>query len=163
MGVRNCADIGENLQKIITRLMANDKLVNLLYYTDKDPYSKEILTEEQKREEVYEKLIKIIPRVGPKETANSMVVVKVVSARLDPNNTEFKNLTLEVEVFVPMTQWIIRDSNLRPFAILGEVQKSLNGKTVNGLGKMVGGSFDLNYLSDEISCYVQTFSITSYE
>ena len=143
--------------------MANDKLVNLLYYTDKDPYSKEALTEEQKREEVYEKLIKIVPRVGPKETANSMVVVKVVGARLDPNNTEFKNLALEFEVFVPMTQWIIRDSNLRPFAILGEIQKSLNGKTVNGLGKMVGGDFDLNYLSDEISCYVQTFSITSYE
>jgi hypothetical protein len=37
MGVRNCREIGENLQKIVTRLMANDRLVNLLYYTDKDP------------------------------------------------------------------------------------------------------------------------------
>ena len=36
MGVRNCAEIGENLQTIMTRLMANDNLVNLLYYTDKD-------------------------------------------------------------------------------------------------------------------------------
>jgi hypothetical protein len=37
MGVRNCEEIGINLQKIVTRLMANDDLVNLLYYTDKDP------------------------------------------------------------------------------------------------------------------------------
>ena len=32
MGVRNCAEIGENLQKIVTRLMANADLVNVLYY-----------------------------------------------------------------------------------------------------------------------------------
>ena len=34
MAVRNCAEIGENLQKIVKRLMANDNFVNLLYYTD---------------------------------------------------------------------------------------------------------------------------------
>ena len=32
MSVRNCREVGENLQKIVTRLMANDKLVNLIYY-----------------------------------------------------------------------------------------------------------------------------------
>jgi hypothetical protein len=37
MGVRNCRELGENLQKIVHRLMSNDRLVNLLYYTDKDP------------------------------------------------------------------------------------------------------------------------------
>ena len=52
---------------------------------------------------------------------------------------------------------------MRPFAIMGEVQESLNGKTINGLGKMVGGDFDLQFLSEEISCYVQMFYITSYE
>ena len=36
MAVRNCAEIGENLQKIVTRLMANDELVNLLYFNDSD-------------------------------------------------------------------------------------------------------------------------------
>ena len=56
MGVRNCAEIGENLQKIVTRLMANDDLVNLLYYTDKDPLSQPHLSEEQKREEIFEKM-----------------------------------------------------------------------------------------------------------
>ena len=59
MGVRNCAEIGENLQKIVTRLMANENLVKLLYYTDKDPLNHPDLTEEQKRKEVYEKIIKI--------------------------------------------------------------------------------------------------------
>ena len=55
MGVRNCAEIGENLQKIMTRLMANDNLVNLLYYTNKDPLSQPHLTEEEKREKEIKK------------------------------------------------------------------------------------------------------------
>ena len=49
MGVRNCREIGENLQKIVTRLMANDKLVNLIYYSDKDPLSQPYLSDEQKK------------------------------------------------------------------------------------------------------------------
>lgn len=163
MGIRNCKDIGENLQKIVSRLMTNDILVKLLYYTEKDPYSKEPLTMEQKKAEVYEKLIKIVPRVGPKDTAKSLVVVQVTKGITNEGNDEFKDLALQVEVFVPLTQWIIKDSNLRPFAILGEVQNSLNGKTINGLGKMVGGDFELSFISEEIACYVQQYRITSYE
>ena len=78
MGVRNCREIGENLQKIVTRLMANDKLVNLIYYSDKDPLSQPYLSDEQKKQEIFGKLIKIIPRIGPKEDAKSMVKSRCV-------------------------------------------------------------------------------------
>jgi hypothetical protein len=54
MGVRNCQEIGENLQKIVKRLLANDNLVKLLYYTDKDPLSQPLLTEEDKKEKIFE-------------------------------------------------------------------------------------------------------------
>jgi hypothetical protein len=46
---------------------------------------------------------------------------------------------------------------------MGEVQKSLDGKTINGLGKMVGGDFSLNFLTEEISAYEQQFNITTYD
>ena len=163
MGVRNCREIGENLQKIVTRLMANDKLVNLLYYTDKDPLSQPPLTDEQKKKEIFEKLIKVVPRVGPKENAKSIIAIRVVSGNKITSNTEFRNVKISVEVFVPLTQWIIKDTNLRPFAILGEIEESLDGKKINGLGEMKGGNFDLNFLTEEIGAYEQTFWITAYE
>ena len=47
--------------------------------------------------------------------------------------------------------------------ILGEIEESLKNKNINGLGKMTGGDFDLNFLTDEISAYEQTFWITTYE
>ena len=143
--------------------MANDRLVNLLYYTDKDPLSQPPLTQEQKKELIFEKLIKLTPRIGPKEDAKSIIVIKAVRANKLNSNTEFKDVKIQVEVVVPLTQWFIKDVNLRPYLILGEIEESLNGKTVNGLGKMTGGDFDTNFFTDEVSDFEQTFWITSYE
>lgn len=162
MGVRNCAEIGVNLHKIISRLLANDDLVNLLYYTDKDPLSQPTLSDEQKKKEVFEKLIKIVPRIGPKETAHSMVAIRVAGGKKDLQNNEFRTISIIFDVFIPLTQWFLKDDNLRPFKILGEIEKSLNDKTINGLGKMSGGDFDLNFLTEELSCYTQKYEIITY-
>lgn len=163
MGVRNCQELGENLQKIIKRLMANDDLVKLLYYTGPDPLGAENLSMEQKQTEIFEKLIKTVPYVGTKDTANSVVVVYVQGARKIPGNKEFKNVRILVDVIVPMSQWYIKSTNLRPFEILGKIQSSLDDKTVNGLGKMVGGDFELNFTTNDVVCYQQVYEITEYD
>lgn len=163
MGVRNLGELGLNLQKIIKRLLANKNLVKLLYYTGKDPLDSTALTDEEVKSKIYEKMIKIVPRVGSKETANSVIAMSVVNGIKNNQNTEFQTIQINFEIFTPMTQWIIKDENLRPFAIMGEIQKSLNEKEINGLGKIKGGDFELNFLTEEVSCYKQTFYITTYE
>ena len=110
-----------------------------------------------------EKLIKVVPRVGPKETAQSLIALRVVRGTRNKENLEFQDLILQIEVFTPMTQWIIKDTNLRPFAIIGELQNSLDDKIINGLGRLMGGDFDLNFLTEEMSCYEVTYRITDYE
>lgn len=161
--VRNLEELGPNLQKIVVRLQSNQKLLKLLYYADKDPYSQPDLTQEQIQKEVFEKLIKVVPRVGPKETAQSLISLRVVNGVTNRGNSEFRDIGLGVEVFVPLTQWVIKDSNLRPFSIMGEIQKSLNGKVINGMGKIQGGDFSLNFLTEEISCYEMTFDFVEYD
>ena len=163
MAVRNCTEIGENLQKVVKRLMANDNLVNLLYYTDKDPLSQPHLTDTEKQEKIFEKLIKIVPVVEPREDEKSVVAIRITGGSRISGNTDFRNVKISIEVFVPMTAWIFKNTNLRPFAILGEIEKSLQGKTINGLGKIEGGEFDLSFLTKEMSCYQQDFWITTYE
>jgi hypothetical protein len=163
MGVRNCNELGVNLQKIIKRLIANDELVNLLYYEDENPLGQSALSTEVKQKEIFEKLIKTVPRVGTKDTAKSVIVVYVQRASKTPGNKEFKNVRILVDVIVPLTQWYIQDTNLRPFAILGRIQESLDDKTINGLGKIVGGDFELNFVTDDVICYQQTFEITEYD
>lgn len=163
MNVRSLGEMGINLQKIVSRLQSNQNLLKLLYYSDKDPLSNADLTAEQIKNLIFEKLIKIVPRVGPKETAQSLISLRVVNGTINNENDQIQDVGLAIEVFVPLTQWIIKDSNLRPFAIMGEILKSLNNKNVNGLGKIQGGDFALNFLTDEISCYEMNFSIQQYE
>ena len=161
--VRDLKELGPNLQKVVTRLQSNQDLLKLLYYTDKDPLSHPDLTSEQIQKEIFEKLIKIVPRVGPKETAQSLISIRVVDGLTNKGNSEFRNIGLGIEVFVPLTQWLIKDANLRPFCIMGEIQRSLNGKVINGIGKIEGGDFSLNFLTEEISCYEMTFEFVEYD
>ena len=46
MSIRNCGEMGSNLQKIVKRLLANQNLLKLLYYTDTDPLSHKDLDED---------------------------------------------------------------------------------------------------------------------
>ena len=163
MSARNCQELGINLQKVCSRLLANDELVKLLYHTDIDPFSQEALTDEDKKKKIFNDLICVIPKVGTREDNRSVIAVYIPKAAGISGNSEYKTVTIAIDIFVPLTQWIIKDSNLRPFAIMGEIQKSLNGKTINGLGKIKGGDFDLILLTDEMSGYRQVFSITEYE
>ena len=163
MAVRNCREIGANLQLIVRRLMANDTLVNLLYYTDVDPLANEHLTEEQKREKIFEKLIKITPVVTEKELSQTTIAITVIKGNKNSSNNEFRNVSIRIETFIPLNQWLIRHENLRPFLILGEIQESLDQKTVNGLGKLDGGDFELSFLTNEVACYTQMFDIITYD
>ena len=162
MAVHNCAELGLNLQKIVNRLMANDELVKLLHYENDNPLEQPALSKEIKQKEIFEKLIKTVPRVGTKDTAKSIIVVYVQRASRIAGNKEFKSVRILVDVIVPLTQWYIKSDNLRPFAILGRVQESLDDKTINGLGKISGGDFELNFVTDDVICYQQAFEITEY-
>jgi len=162
-GVRYYNELGENLQKIVKRLMANQNLVKLLYYTDKDPLNQPDLTAEQIAHEVYGHLIIIVPKLDPAMTARSRVSVRVEGAVINYNNPEFRNYKLVLEIFVPFTQWLVKSDNLRPYLILGEIQKSLQGKTINGLGRIEGGEFNFNFTTEEMSSFSIEFVITAYD
>lgn len=163
MPMHNCGELGVNLQKIISRLLANDNLVKLLYYTDRDPLSQPALAAEEKSQKIFENLIKITPRVLEDDTNQSHVVVYITNGSKQGENSDFVDITITVDVITPLEAWVIKDSNLRPFAILGEVQKSLEGKTINGLGVIRGGDFELTRLTDKTSIHSQTFEITNYD
>jgi len=160
---RNLGELGLNLQKIVKRFLANQNLLKLLYYTGKDPLNEPDLDEETIKKEVYNKLVKVIPRVDPKETATSLIALRVVEGSINPNNNEFRDIEIAIEIFVPLTQWFIKDTNMRPFCIISEILNTINDKRINGLGRIEGGDFALNFLTDEISCYEMVFRITQYE
>ena len=70
MEARNCQELGINLQKIISRLLTNDELVNLLYYTDMDPLAGAPLSMAQKQTDVYENSLEWFQRLEQRTMLN---------------------------------------------------------------------------------------------
>lgn len=161
-GVRHCEELGKNLRKITLRLLDNQQLIKLLYYTDKEPLNQADLTEEQKNEILAKRLISLIPQNNPVETAHSKIVIQVADGSKINTNTDFRDIILNFNVYTPITQWIIKDENLRPFLIMGQIEESLDGKNINGLGKLVSGDFHLIQNTEQMTVYRFTFYITDF-
>ena len=161
MGARNFGEMGVNLQKICTRLLANENLLKLLEFADGDPLSHRDLTKEEAQSKLHD-LVRVKPIMGAFEDSRSRIAVYVPNGHSISGNNEYRVVVVHVDVFVPTTTWLIKDSNLRPFAIMGEIQSSLDNKTINGLGKMECGDFDLTLLTEEMSVYRMYFRITDY-
>lgn len=160
--VEHNKEVGLILQRICSRLMKNQNLLKLLYYTDKDPLSHEDLSDEMVQKEVFEKLIKIIPKVSEEEVKQPVVCLRLGRGSVTSNG-EFSDLHIMIESFVPLDQWIIKNDNLRPFLIMSEISSTLANKNVNGLGKIRYTSFVVNFFTEEISSYEQRFIVTANE
>lgn len=152
--------LGANLQKIMLRLGENQRLLRYLYYEDKDPLNKDHANVDFS--DIFKKQIKIIPIIGNIEDAKSIISMRVLSGTVIKGSSEFMDISLNIEVFVPTTQWILKGDNLRPFLIMGEICKSLDGKEVKGMGKMNFDNFSINFLTEEMSAYQMMFSFTQF-
>lgn len=161
--VRNLEELGLNLQNIVSRLLNNQNLLKLLYYIDKDPLSQSDLTETQKKEEIFDKLIKLTPNVKIEDSAQSVIAMRITDGIVNFQNSEYRDIKVDFEIYVPQVSWIIKNSNFRMFAIMGEIQKTLNKKIINGIGRFNCGSFNLNFVSPEVVCYIFHGQITDYD
>lgn len=161
--VRFLQEMGPNLIKMMKRLLANQNLLRLLNYTDKDPLSTD--KPDLKGTDAYKQgdngTIRIIPIIGTKEDSTSILTLRVLKG-IPSSNPEFLDIYFAIEIFVPNEQWIIKGDNLRPYSIMGEVQKSLENKNINGLGTIRGSGFSVNFFTEEVSAFIMNFKITQY-
>lgn len=157
MSIRNSIEIGENLTKIAKLLLSNSRLGRLLKYTDKSPFSDE--HEDVPQKELLHKNIKIVPLIKEDETNTESVVAIVLNEGVVQDNKEFKRISFDIMVYVPLSEWILNDENLRPFLIMSEVEKSLKNKKIQSLGTIDYKGFEVSLVTDILSCHRMRFEI----
>jgi hypothetical protein len=77
-------------------------------------------------------------------------------------NMDNENLSILVYVYCPFEQWLISGDQLRPFAIMSEIRKSLQDKRINGLGEIRYEGFSLSLLTEEMSAYAMRFMVNAF-
>lgn len=156
MAVRDYKDLSAILKKVALRLLASQELCKLLYYTDTDPLSHNDFDDTTS---LLGDVLRVKPRVGPQETTKSKVVLVLPGAEKGEENKEIIQLPVQIFVYVPYEEWIIKGDDLRVFLIMSKIEELLDGKQVNGIGKFDSKDFEMVLTTDEMCAYRMGFVI----
>lgn len=140
-----------DLRLIVEAILKNDRLCNLLYYTDKDCLEKPKLTQEQ-RFTLVGNQIKIVPRIQVDSEMVNYVVITLDNFT-QSDNPEFRNCTISFDIICHLDIWNLGDYQLRPFLIAGELDKMFNNKHLTGIGELKFMGFNQNILNHNLSGY----------
>ena len=156
-------EFGKNLIKIAKSLLKNQNLLKLLVNTDVDPLGAQHKDIENPMKDIFGKQIRVVPLVeAVDETTTSKLVIVYAGGTVYDDNAKNERSTILVYVYSPFEEWLITGDNLRPHAIMAEIRKSLQNKTINGLGEIRYDGFDLSSLTKNVGSYVMRFSVGTF-
>ena len=120
---------------IIDKILSNQRLKKLLYYTDKDCLSKPNLSEEESLELVG-KQIKIVPKLEIDKDVFNYIIIVFNNFTPNYENPEFRDNVIAFNIICHFSQWQLKDFQLRPYKIAAELDSMLNNQRLTGIGKL---------------------------
>lgn len=134
---------------IVDKIMRNERIKRLLYYTSEDALDKPNITEDQAIELIGNS-IKIVPKLYVDGKVLNYLFITFDSFS-PTSNPEFKDNVLMFDVVCHYTQWQLKDFALRPFKIGAEIDAMFNGQKLTGIGELnFLGATQVNY-NDEFA------------
>ena len=119
---------------IINKMLENERLKRLLYYTDKHALERTNLTEDQTLE-LIGKNIKIVPKLVVDSSVLNYVIINF-DKFIPSENPQFRDNTIEFDIVCHFDQWQMKDFALRPYKIAAEIDSMFNETHLTGIGKL---------------------------
>ena len=138
----------KDMNIIVDRMMKNDRLKKMLYYTSRDCLSKPRLTDEQTIE-MFGKNIKIVPKLYVDGSVLNYIIVSFDNFTRNGNNPEFRDNIVEFDIICHFDQWHMKDFELRPYKIAAELDTMFNEQRLTGIGKLEFLGANQMILTDE--------------
>lgn len=126
--------INKDMRLLIDKILSNDRLCKMLYYTNKNPLDEPVLTDEQKMG-LFGKNIKIIPKLYVDNAVLNYIWIKFDNF-FESSNPEFRDNTIEFDIVCHFDQWQMKDYNLRPYRIVAELDSMLDKQKLTGIGRL---------------------------
>lgn len=139
----------KDMEIIIGKMLKNERLKRLLFYTTRDALDKPNITEDQAIN-LIGKNIKTVPKLYvDKDVLN---YVYITFDNFSPSgNPEFRDNIIMFDVICHYDQWQLKDFALRPFKIAAEIDSMFNKSKLTGIGELQFlGATQENY-SDEFA------------
>lgn len=155
--IRNFKAVGDNLFIIAQKILEDDDICKLLYYTDENPLS-HLITEEEKFSLLHKNLL-LVPKVPENDDVKgSYILVLYDGFNQNLSNSEFKDADLLFIIVCPPENWIINEASLRPFLIMSRIDELFGNKKISNIGKLQFIKADRFVLNSQLTGYGLTYS-----
>ena len=124
--------VNKDMRLLIDKILSNDRLCKMLYYTDKDPLNQPKLTDEQKMG-LFGKNIRIVPKLYVDNPVLNYIIISFDNF-VESSNPEFRDNIIEFDIVCHFDQWQMKDYNLRPYRIAAEFDSMLDNQRLTGIG-----------------------------
>lgn len=125
--------VEKDLTIIVDKILQNERLKKLLFYTSNDALRKPKLTDEQSVE-LFGKNIKIVPKLYIDGSVLTYIIISFDNFVTNANNPQFRDNTVTFDIICHFDQWQLEDFQLRPYRIAAELDTLLNNQRLTGIG-----------------------------
>ena len=138
----------KDMNIIVDRIMKNDRLKKMLYYTTRDCLDRPKLTEDETIE-MFGKQIKIVPKLYVDGSVLNYMIISFDNFSRNANNPEFRDNIIEFDIICHFDQWHMKDFELRPYKIAAELDSMFSDQKLTGIGELKFLGANQMILTDE--------------
>lgn len=149
--------VDKDFSLITQKLLSNQRLCKMLYYTQQDCLKAPDLTEEQKVS-LIGKQIKIVPKVGIEEDCPNYIIILMDNFVTNDANPQFRDCTITFNILCHPDHWNLGNFQLRPYKIAGEIDAMLNEKKLTGIGELIFSGANEMLLNDQLMGVALTYA-----
>lgn len=151
----------KDLGIITDKILKNERLKRLLYYTTKDALDRPNLNSDESLE-LFGKNIKIVPKLYVDGSVLNYIIINFDNFT-PSDNPEFRDSVLEFDIVCHFDQWQLKDFSLRPHKIAAEIDAMLDKKRLTGIGLVEFIGANQIILTDEFAGLCLMYRVTNGE
>jgi hypothetical protein len=155
-------EVGENLKRVLNRILKNDTLIKLLYYNSPNITSEPNLTNAQKVALVND-YIKLVPKIPKDIEFKNYLIIQMNDFSSVADDFTYRSFVLNFDVLCHADNWIMDDYMLRPIKILHELDSMFNNSKLDSLGPVNFISANQLVLNEDLMGYTIFFRITNFQ
>lgn len=125
----------KDLSLIVKKLLTNQRLCKMLYYTQKDCLKGPDLDATQVLSLV-DKQIRIVPKLTIEQECPIYVIITFNNFTPNDTNPEFRDCIIHFDILCHPDHWNMGNFQLRPHKIAGEIDAMMNGQKLTGIGEI---------------------------
>ena len=124
----------KDMSLIIDYILKNERLKKMLFYTSPDCLEKVNVSDDDTFN-MFGKNIKIVPKIYVDGSVLNYLLIKFDNFS-ESSNPEFRNNIIEFDIICHFDQWMLKNTQLRPYKIAAELDSMFKDRELTGIGKL---------------------------